>query len=51
MSDNPNESLLLKVYVHCSVFLSDQGVTFGSKSCNYDATEARYVQEDLNETA
>lgn len=36
---------LLKLYVHCSVFLSDQGVTFGSKSCSYNAIEARCVHE------
>lgn len=54
MSDiPPNESFLLKFYVHCSVFLSDQGVTVDSKSCSYDAAEARCVQEfeDLHQTA
>lgn len=33
----------LKLYVHCSVLLSDQGVTFGSKSCNYNVIQSRYL--------
>ena len=38
-----NSLLLLKLYVHCNVLLSDQGVTTGSKSCNYNVTQSRYL--------
>lgn len=53
MSGAPPESLLLQVYVHCSVVLSDQGVTADSKACSYDAAEERYVLDfqDLNQTS
>lgn len=33
----------LKMYIHCRVLLSDQGVNFGSKSCNYNLLQSRYL--------
>ncbi|XP_051801470.1 zona pellucida protein C [Acanthochromis polyacanthus] len=29
-------NLISELYIHCSVLISDQGVTSGSKSCNYN---------------
>ncbi|XP_034531466.1 zona pellucida protein C [Notolabrus celidotus] len=40
--------LLSELYIHCSVLLSDQGVTFSSKSCNYNVIQSRW--EDLSGT-
>ena len=36
-------SSFLKMYIHCGVLLSDKGVTMGSKSCNYNVIQSRYV--------
>ncbi|KAM6968631.1 zona pellucida protein C [Tautogolabrus adspersus] len=41
--------LISELYIHCSVLISDQGVTFGSKSCNYNVMKSRW--EDLSGTA
>ncbi|XP_073340155.1 zona pellucida protein C [Pagrus major] len=41
--------LISEMYIHCSVLLSDKGVTFGSKSCNYNMIQSRW--EDLSGTA
>ncbi|XP_041667897.1 zona pellucida protein C isoform X2 [Cheilinus undulatus] len=40
--------LISELYIHCSVLISDQGVTFTSKSCNYNAIQSRW--EDLSGT-
>ncbi|KAG8013567.1 Zona pellucida sperm-binding protein 3 [Nibea albiflora] len=40
--------LIPELYIQCSVLLSDQGVTSGSKSCNYDVIQSRW--EDLSRT-
>ncbi|XP_044023878.1 zona pellucida protein C [Siniperca chuatsi] len=40
--------LISELYIHCSVLISDQGVTFGSKSCNYNVIQSRW--EDLSGT-
>uniref|UniRef100_A0A3P8QHM9 ZP domain-containing protein n=1 Tax=Astatotilapia calliptera TaxID=8154 RepID=A0A3P8QHM9_ASTCA len=34
--------LISELYIHCSVLISGQGVTPGSKSCNYNVIESRY---------
>lgn len=36
-----------KLFIHCTVLISDQGTTPGSKSCNYDATQSRCVQSSF----
>ncbi|XP_035529329.1 zona pellucida protein C [Morone saxatilis] len=41
--------LISELYIHCSVLLSDQGVTSGSKFCNYNVIQSRW--EDLGGTA
>ncbi|XP_070699034.1 zona pellucida protein C [Pempheris klunzingeri] len=41
--------LISELYVHCSVLVSDQGVTFSSKSCNYNVFQSRW--EDLSGAA
>ncbi|XP_074547894.1 zona pellucida protein C [Halichoeres trimaculatus] len=41
--------LISELYIHCSVIISDQGVTFGSKSCNYNVIHSRW--EELSGTA
>ncbi|KAK2826285.1 hypothetical protein Q5P01_020499 [Channa striata] len=33
-----------KLYIHCSVLTSDQGVTSGSKSCNYNMINSRWEE-------
>ncbi|KAF3701414.1 Zona pellucida sperm-binding protein 3 [Channa argus] len=33
-----------KLYIHCSVLTSDQGVTCGSKSCNYNMIHSRWEE-------
>ncbi|XP_054470138.1 zona pellucida sperm-binding protein 3-like [Anoplopoma fimbria] len=38
--------LISELYIHCSVLISDQGVNFGSKSCNYNLIQSRW--EDLS---
>ncbi|XP_029316766.1 zona pellucida protein C [Cottoperca gobio] len=38
--------LISEPYIHCSVLISDQGVNFDSKSCNYNMFESRW--EDLS---
>ncbi|XP_040916933.1 zona pellucida protein C [Toxotes jaculatrix] len=38
--------LISELYLHCSVLISDQGVTSGSKSCNYNVIQSRW--EDLS---
>uniref|UniRef100_A0A8C9X5X6 ZP domain-containing protein n=1 Tax=Sander lucioperca TaxID=283035 RepID=A0A8C9X5X6_SANLU len=38
--------LISELYIHCSVLMSDQGVNFGSKSCNYNLIQSRW--EDLS---
>ncbi|CAJ1073918.1 zona pellucida protein C [Xyrichtys novacula] len=38
--------LISELYIHCSVLVSDQGVTFGTKSCNYNVFQSRW--EDLS---
>ncbi|KAI3367883.1 hypothetical protein L3Q82_026714 [Scortum barcoo] len=40
--------LISELYIHCSVLISDQGVTSGSKSCNYNVFQSRW--EDLSGT-
>nr|XP_046268476.1 zona pellucida protein C [Scatophagus argus] len=41
--------LISELFIHCSVLLTDQGVTFGSKSCNYNVFQSRW--EDLGGSA
>ncbi|XP_047467330.1 zona pellucida protein C [Mugil cephalus] len=36
--------LISELYVHCSVVISDQGVTFSSKSCNYNPLQSRWEE-------
>ncbi|CAG5866301.1 unnamed protein product [Menidia menidia] len=36
--------LTSELYVHCSVFISDKGVTSGSKLCNYNAIQSRWEE-------
>uniref|UniRef100_A0A3P9I2E5 ZP domain-containing protein n=1 Tax=Oryzias latipes TaxID=8090 RepID=A0A3P9I2E5_ORYLA len=36
--------LTSELYIHCSAIISDQGVTSTSKSCNYDATQSKWVE-------
>ncbi|KAM4543224.1 zona pellucida protein C [Odontesthes bonariensis] len=36
--------LISELYVHCSVLVSDQGVTSGSKSCNYNVIHSRWEE-------
>ncbi|KAF1375070.1 hypothetical protein PFLUV_G00235600 [Perca fluviatilis] len=38
--------LISELYIHCSVLMSDQDVSFGSKSCNYNPIQSRW--EDLS---
>ncbi|XP_042356330.1 zona pellucida protein C isoform X2 [Plectropomus leopardus] len=38
--------LISELYIHCTVLVSDQGVTFGSKSCNYNVIQSRW--QDLS---
>ncbi|KAM3594429.1 uncharacterized protein V6R79_007679 [Siganus canaliculatus] len=40
--------VISELYIHCRVFLWDQGVTFSSKSCNYIAGQSRW--EDVGGT-
>lgn len=35
--------VLLQLFVHCTVLISDQRLTSGSKSCNYDVTQLRWL--------
>uniref|UniRef100_A0A8C4DCV8 ZP domain-containing protein n=1 Tax=Dicentrarchus labrax TaxID=13489 RepID=A0A8C4DCV8_DICLA len=35
--------LISELYIHCSVLLSDQGVTSSSKFCNYNVIQSRYL--------
>ncbi|XP_074517215.1 zona pellucida protein C [Sebastes fasciatus] len=35
--------LISEMYIHCRVLLSDQGVNFGFKSCNYNLLQSRWV--------
>ncbi|XP_077477404.1 zona pellucida protein C [Stigmatopora argus] len=40
-----NSSYLIEeVYVHCSVLISDIGITSGSKSCNFDLVNSRWEE-------
>uniref|UniRef100_A0A3Q3W3G3 ZP domain-containing protein n=1 Tax=Mola mola TaxID=94237 RepID=A0A3Q3W3G3_MOLML len=41
-------SLIPELFIHCSVIRSDQGVSPGSKSCNYNAIQMRW--EELSGT-
>ncbi|XP_051248015.1 zona pellucida protein C [Dicentrarchus labrax] len=41
--------LISELYIHCSVLLSDQGVTSSSKFCNYNVIQSRW--EDLSGAA
>ncbi|XP_068577758.1 zona pellucida protein C [Cebidichthys violaceus] len=41
--------LISELYIHCSVIISDQGINFGSKSCNYNMIQSRW--EDLSGNA
>uniref|UniRef100_A0A667ZRQ6 ZP domain-containing protein n=1 Tax=Myripristis murdjan TaxID=586833 RepID=A0A667ZRQ6_9TELE len=36
--------LISEVYIHCSVLISDQGITSGSKSCNYNKIQSRWEE-------
>ncbi|XP_005922383.1 zona pellucida protein C [Haplochromis burtoni] len=36
--------LISELYIHCSVLISGQGVTPGSKSCNYNVIESRWEE-------
>uniref|UniRef100_A0A3P8TQV7 ZP domain-containing protein n=1 Tax=Amphiprion percula TaxID=161767 RepID=A0A3P8TQV7_AMPPE len=36
--------LISELYIHCSVLLSDQGITSGSKSCNYNSIQSRWEE-------
>ncbi|XP_058471523.1 zona pellucida protein C isoform X2 [Solea solea] len=38
--------LMAEIYIHCTAIISDQGVTTGSKSCNYNLMKSRW--EDLS---
>ncbi|KAG7463191.1 hypothetical protein JOB18_012171 [Solea senegalensis] len=38
--------LMAEIYIHCTAIISDQGVTTGSKSCNYNLIKSRW--EDLS---
>ncbi|XP_051942456.1 zona pellucida protein C [Hippocampus zosterae] len=38
--------LISELYIHCSVLITDIGITSGSKSCNYDVVHSRW--EDLS---
>uniref|UniRef100_A0A3B5A235 ZP domain-containing protein n=1 Tax=Stegastes partitus TaxID=144197 RepID=A0A3B5A235_9TELE len=37
----PSRVLIFTLYIHCSVLVSDQGVTSGSKSCSYNVIQSR----------
>ncbi|XP_028294421.1 zona pellucida protein C [Gouania willdenowi] len=37
-------SLFPQLYIHCSVLVSDHGVTYGSKSCNYNVLQSRWEE-------
>ncbi|XP_061700787.1 zona pellucida protein C [Syngnathoides biaculeatus] len=36
--------LISEMYIHCSVLISDIGITSGSKSCNYDLVNSRWEE-------
>ncbi|CAK6968036.1 zona pellucida protein C [Scomber scombrus] len=36
--------LISEMYIHCSVLISDQGVTTGSKACNYNMIQSRWEE-------
>ncbi|XP_077402082.1 zona pellucida protein C [Vanacampus margaritifer] len=36
--------LISKMYIHCSVLISDIGITSGSKSCNFDSVNSRWEE-------
>ncbi|XP_023255671.1 zona pellucida sperm-binding protein 3-like [Seriola lalandi dorsalis] len=36
--------LISELYIHCTVLISDQGVTIGSKSCNYNVIQSRWEE-------
>ncbi|XP_030574092.1 zona pellucida protein C [Archocentrus centrarchus] len=36
--------LISELYIHCSVLISDRGVTSGSKSCNYNVIQSRWEE-------
>ncbi|KAM9786414.1 zona pellucida protein C isoform 1-T1 [Syngnathus typhle] len=37
-------SLISEMYIHCSVLISDIGITSGSKSCNFDLVNSRWEE-------